>query len=296
MKLVEVNCPVCSADDYDVFLPDTLGAKPPVFGYKWVPEIRNMYRAVRCRACAHVYCSPRLEDMYAYYTDVVDESYLANEHLRRATAEKVLETIRGFVPSGKLLDVGCSTGDFLVVARKYYEVEGLELSSWASAVAKQHGLTIHVEKLEDLVERKPQYDIATMWGVIEHLEYPAAEVRHINQVLRTGGIVCLWTGDSDSLYAKLLGKRWWYVLGQHIQFWNWRSMDRLFKDCGFERVHKGIYPYVISFKYLGISLSRYKGIGAVARFVFHVLGLDTRLFVIRKSDEMFAIYRKVRDL
>jgi hypothetical protein len=72
-------------------------------------------------------------------------------------------------------------------------------------------------------------------------------------------------------------------------------MDHLMSANGFERVHKGIYPYVISFKYLGISLSRYPGVGAVARSLFRVLGLDRRQFVIRKSDEMFAIYRKVCD-
>ncbi len=296
MKFIEVHCPVCAANDYDVVFPDTLGRRPPVFGYKWVPEIRNMYRAVRCRACAHVYSSPRLDNMYAYYTDVVDESYLANDQLRRETAEIVLQTLRQFAPSGKLLDVGCSTGDFLMVAKKYYDVEGLELSDWAAEIARKQGLTVHVEKLEQLVQAKPLYDVATMWGVIEHLEHPATEARHINRLLRTGGIVTLWTGDSDSFYARLLGQRWWYILGQHIQFFNWRSLDRLMSDCGFVRVHKGVYPYVISFKYLGISMSRYRGIGAVARTAFRLLGLNNRRFVLKKSDEMFAVYRKVRDV
>src|SRR5436190_22061951 len=103
MKFVEVACPVCGGGDYDVIFPDTLGPRPPVFGYKWVPEVRKMYRAVRCRACRHMYSSPRLENMYAYYTDVSDDGYLANSELRRATAENVLWTRRRFVPSGRLL-------------------------------------------------------------------------------------------------------------------------------------------------------------------------------------------------
>ena len=297
MRLIEVPCPVCSAEDYEVVFPDTLGANPPTFGYKWVPEIRKMYRTVRCRQCTHVYCSPRLADMYKHYVDVIDECYLSNDHLRRETAKRVLEMIRKFVPAGRLIDIGCSSGDFLTVARDHYDVEGLELSTWASLIAKNKGLAIHVQTLEELAPaRAAYYDVATMWGVIEHLEHPSTELRYTNRILRTGGIVCLWTGDVDSLYARLMGQRWWYILGQHIQLFNWKSMDRVMRDNGFERVYKGVYPYVISFKYLGISLSRYRGIGALAKTAFRLLRLDERCFVLKKSDEMFAIYRKVRDV
>ncbi len=295
MQLIEVPCPVCADSAYDVVFEDTLGARPPVFGYKWVPEIRDMYRAVRCRTCHHMYSSPRLENMYAYYADVSDDGYLDNSGLRRATANRVLGTMRRFVPSGRLLDVGCSTGDFLDVARQWYDVEGLELSVWGAAIARQHGLTVHPATLQEHARTGVRYDVVTMWGVIEHLEYPAAEVRHVNHLMNVGGIFCLWTGDSESFWARVMGRNWWYILGQHVQFFSWRSMDRLMADNGFERVHKGVYPYVISFKYLGISLSRYRGVGALARSLFRVLGLDRRQFVLRKSDEMFAIYRKVRE-
>lgn len=296
MRLIEVDCPVCSANDYKVVFPDTLGPNPPVFGYKWVPEVRKMYRAVRCKACGHMYCSPRLEDMYKHYKDVIDECYLLNEGLRVQTARYVVETIRRFVPSGRMLDVGCSTGDFLWAAKDHYDVEGLELSQWATEVARKRDLNIHVKKLEDMNESHGTYDVVTMWGVIEHLEHPKREMRHVNRLLNKGGVACFWTGDADSFYAKLMGRRWWYILGQHIQFFSWKSMDRLMEDSGFERVHKGIYPYVISCEYLAVSLSRYFLVGTLAKVFFKLFGLEKRKFILKKSDEMFGIYRKVRDL
>jgi len=295
MILVEVPCPVCDSPAHRERYPSELGDRPPVFGYKWTPDIRKAYRIVRCESCAHQYCSPRLADMYEHYKDVMDEGYLANANLRIQTARNVLETIRRFFPSGRLMDVGCSTGDFLWVAKDHYQVEGLELSQWASRHASERGLTIHVKKLEEVSGCDGTYDVITLWGVIEHLEWPKREMRHVNRLLKKGGVACFWTGDSDSFWAKLMGRRWWYVLGQHIQYFNWRSMDRLLADAGLERVHKGVYPYVISFEYLGISLSRYAIVGSVAKFFFKILGLQKRNFVLRKSDEMFGIYRKIRD-
>ena len=292
MKLVDVPCPVCTDTDYKVLYPDMLGTNPPVFGYKWTPEICNTYRIVKCNACGHVYSNPRLENMYQYYKDVIDRDYLKNSDLRMQTAKAILPAVLKIVPSGRLLDVGCSTGDFLSVAEEYYEVEGLELSKWAFDIAKQRGLLIHTKKLDEMNDADSKYDIITMWGVIEHLEYPRVELRHVNRLLNNGGIVCFWTGDSNSIYHKLLRGKWWYLLGQHIQFFNKKSLDRLMNDAGFSPVYKGIYPYVMSLKYLGISLSRYPLIGSLARKLFKIFRLEKRKFILKKSDEMFAIYRK----
>lgn len=296
MKFIEVNCPVCSENDYKVLFPDILGQNPPIFGYKWVPDIRKTYRIVRCKSCGHVYCSPRLEDMYKYYHDTVDEDYLENSDLRIHTAKRLVKTIQKFVPSGRLLDIGCSTGDFLSVARNIYEVEGLELSKWAFEIAKNKGLTIHTKSINELAESKRFYDIITMWGVIEHLEYPLIEMQNANRLLNIGGVVCLWTGNVDSFYFRILGQKWWYILGQHIQFFSKRSLDRLMHDTGFERAYMGVYPYVISFRYLATSLSRYHFIGSAAKNLFRVIALENYKFTLKKSDEMFAIYRKTRNI
>ena len=85
-------------------------------------------------------------------------------------------------------------------------------------------------------------------------------------------------------------------MGQHIQYFSKRSLDKLMHDTGFERVHIGIYPYVFSFKYLAIYLSRYRFIGNIAKNLFRIMNLEDRRFTLKKSDEMFAIYRKTRNI
>jgi SAM-dependent methyltransferase len=292
MKFIEVDCPVCGQNDCNTVFPDTLGEAPPVFGYKWTPETRKCYRIVRCRRCSHMYASPRLEDMYAQYTDVSDEGYLDNAPLRAATARKVLVTISKLLPGGKLLDIGCSCGDFLKEAGKYYDVEGLELSKWAADIAEKSGLTIHRKKIEEMADRGSKYDVITMWGVIEHLEYPSKELIHIGEILNTGGLVCFWTGDSNSITAKILGRYWGYLIGQHIQFFSRRSIDLLMGKCGLELVSMHTYPYVISLKYLGTHMAHYPVFGAILSWILNLKLLCNLTITLKIPGEMFGIYRK----
>ena len=292
MKFIEVRCPVCRHDDYDIVFPDTLGETPPVFGYKWSLETRKCYRIVRCRRCSHMYSSPRLENMYFYYKDVADESYLDNAPLRAATARKVLVTINKLTRGGKLLDVGCSCGEFLKEASKYFMVEGLELSEWSADIAERSGLIIHRKTLEEMSDQESKYDLVTMWGVIEHLEDPLQELTYIQKILKRDGLVCFWTGDSNSITAKILGRHWGYLLGQHVQFFSRRSIDLLMEECGFELVSMKIYPYVINLGYLGTHLAHYPVFGPVLSRILKLGLLRNFTVTLKIPGEMFGVYRK----
>ena len=74
-----------------------------------------------------------------------------------------------------------------------------------------------------------KFDIIVMMGVIEHLEFPLKEINIIKKYLHKGGLVVLWTGDYDSIYSKILRKKWWYVIGQHIQLFSRKSLKFLFE-------------------------------------------------------------------
>lgn len=239
-----------------------------------------------------MYASPRLEEIYAYYVDVVDNGYLNNAPLRIATAHHVLHHIRCLVPNGRLLDVGCSTGDFLSVAKEFYRAEGLELSFWASRIAKDSGLPIYNKNLSDMAKDVgPVYDVITMWGVIEHLEFPWEEMQHVHRLLKPGGILCFWTGDSSSLTYRILRGHWWYIMGQHIQYFTLRSVDHLMQRAGFELVEMRTYPYVRNFQSLGERFNSYRIFGKVINFIIGILQLKKRIIVLKIPGEMFGIYR-----
>lgn len=292
LKKRDYPCPICSSDSYRVLYPDTLGNELPRYGYNFSPDHNKTYRIVLCLNCQHGYTSPRPSMIWKDYETVEDKVYLGNTGVRIETARKALATIKRYMPEGRLLDVGCSTGDFLSVAQQVYEVEGLELSTWAAKIAEERGFLIHQQRLEHF-KREAIYDIITLWGVIEHFEEPGKEVAKIAQLLKKGGVVYLWTGDLMSLPSRLMGRKWWYVQGQHLQLFSRRSLIKLFKQNGFDQVWIGRYPYVMTMKYIAQSLNRYPFIGRLANLVLNLPFLSERTLTLRLPGEMFAVFRKV---
>lgn len=221
----------------------------------------------------------------------MDGEYLKRQDERLMTAINVVKILKKIAPSGKLLDVGCATGDFLSVAQDFYDVEGLELSEWSAKIAHQRGFEIHTCRLGEMQE-KELYDIITLWGVIEHFESPRSEIGNISRLLKNGGIVCIWTGDINSWIAQLLGRKWWYIQGQHIQFFSRKSLCRLFADYGFELVLMEKYPFATNYRSLNKSLRRYPIINGLSRHLFeHHVFADRKIY-LSLPGEMCAVFRK----
>lgn len=213
---------------------------------------------------------------------------------RRLAADRVLGFIQRHAPTGALLDVGCATGDFLAAARdRGFATEGLELSSWSRDLACARGLNVRQETLAAHVARGgSRYDVISLIGVIEHFQQPRPEMGHIAALLKPGGIVVIWTGDVSSLVARLLGRRWWYWQGQHIQYFTHRSLRRLAEDAGLAHVATTRYPFAATHATIANSLRRYryhKLLSAALRPLFRVkpvvyLGLPGEmLFVARRG-------------
>jgi ubiquinone/menaquinone biosynthesis C-methylase UbiE len=288
---VEVRCPVCDSEKYRVVYESTLGSSLPDLGYKFAPSHLKTYRIVRCLHCGHRYCSPLPRQLFKGYIDVEDSEYLRNEPQRLATAEKVMGVLRKYKNGGRLLDVGCATGDFLRVAARYYDVEGLELSTWAARLAKERGLWIHESRLEELGATE-RYDVVTLWGVIEHFENPRKEIGQVARLMKRGGVLCIWTGDIESLTARLLGKKWWYFMGQHIQYFSRATLHRLLEECGFTKVAIRNYPYVLSMSSVANSIGRYPLVSRLFAGIFKSPGFSSAKITFALPGEMFAIYAK----
>lgn len=182
----------------------------------------------------------------AYYTggsDAVFADYVGQEAARRAHARRKLWLLRHLPPAwparGRLLDVGCAAGFFLAEAQAHYEVQGVELSAWSSAHARDRlGLRVATGTLQQAALPDAHFDIVTLWDVIEHVPDPVPLLAEAARVLRPGGRLVLTTGDWGSAYARERGADWHLMTPPwHLSFFTRASMARAAGRAGLRAIH-----------------------------------------------------------
>ncbi len=287
------DCPVCKSTDLKTIRKSEANPNKISFNYEFSPESRKTLQIIRCLKCSHVFCYPIPKNIYKNYKDVVDEKYLKYNESRILSAREIINTLKKYKKSGRMLDVGCATGDFLITAQENgYKVEGLELSSWSSKIARDKKLKIYEKTLKDMSRKYPKrYDIISMWGVIEHFEKPFEEMNFINKLLKKDGVLVLWTGDVDSITSRVLGSKWWYWQGQHVQYFSHSSLNLLASLTGFKHVSTFRYPQAMSLSQLDNSLKRYRFKNLIIFFLKPVFILKSMWF-LKIPGEMFWIGKK----
>lgn len=284
-----VSCNQCGGSRFKALYADELGDEHPTVDYDFRPDTRKTFAIVRCSDCGLVFTNP-MPDLRGAYADVVDPVYLASERQRRETARFVLRSIRRHVPDGmRLLDVGCNTGLFLDEAAKFYEVEGVELSRWAARRASLRH-KVHTSPISEL-DLSGQFDVVTLFGVIEHLDDPMRELRAIAGVLKPGGLFVVYTGDVDAWLPRILGKRWWWYQGMHLYYFSSRTLGMLLERAGFEVLSHANHMVYFQLFSLANSLSRYT-IGRLFAPILKSQLLKDKMVGLRLSGELLVFARK----
>ena len=252
-------------------------------------EFQNYGRIVRCLDCGLAYTNPRPKSgaLLQGYSSCVDELYLSESTSRSINSHLSLNTIKRFVRSGRLLEVGASTGYFLNAARADFEVEGLEPSEWACRVAREKfGLEVRTESLESTRRFAPgSFDVVAMIDVIEHLSDPRQAVARAAELLRPGGVLYLVTPDIGSFSARLLRGYWWGLRPAHLYYFDKATLGRLLDTAGLEAVLSKSFGRIFSYGYWTSRLRNYP-----RRLHGSLLGLIRRLDIEGK-----LLYLDTRD-
>ena len=210
---------------------------------------------VQCPECGFIYVHPKPEpiELKALYgetyfrnnqSSVVGYSdYISDEVNIRRTACRRIKALSRYISSGKLLDVGCAMGFFIDEAQALgWQVSGIDVSEFGVSYARANfGLDVFHGELTELSVTEAQFDLITMWDVIEHVSDPTAYIRQAARLLRRGGYLSLSTPDVESLPAKLYGKRWvgYKLSTEHVSYFSPRTLKRLLEKEGFELVSTG---------------------------------------------------------
>jgi SAM-dependent methyltransferase len=153
-------------------------------------------------------------------------------------AVRILRELEANTLPGRLLDVGCATGDFLVAAQERgWAAQGVELSGHAAGVARRRRVDVRVGTLRNARFPDAAFDVVTMLDVIEHLNDPMAELRETRRVLRPGGIICVETPNWDSIYRRVLGRRWAALQPRlHLLYFDRTTLREALSRAGFQVV------------------------------------------------------------
>ena len=239
-----VRCNLCGADDPVVRYPRTI--REPANSGNWSAYActhsgyGQHHTIVECKRCGLVYASPRFDghDIVDTYEAVEDTLYLEEREGRVLTFEhhlKPLEKLTGPPDGRPLLDVGCYIGVFVELAAQHgWEAWGVDPSRWAVDRAQERGLQVVQGTLATASLPEAGFDVVTMWDTIEHLPDPAATLERAHRLLKPGGLLVVHTIDIDSLFARLMGSHWPWLMEMHLFYFSRRTLGDLLAKRGFE--------------------------------------------------------------
>lgn len=191
---------------------------------------------VKCE-CSFVYI-PKPNDV-AYETlkdeEVAREIRRGNNWLKEQHYVRRIKLIRKYKARGRLFDLGVGWGHFLSSAVKAgYDGSGIEIGEELYKYAKNDlGLNVSQENIFDLHPKK-EYDIITMWDVLEHIKDADIVIQKCSQMLNDDGYIFIQVPQIDSLIAKIFKKKWHHITPNHINYFSKRTITRLLDTYGIE--------------------------------------------------------------
>ena len=226
-KLVARACPVCGTVEHEFF------ANNDHLDY------------VRCRHCTLIYMNPAPsaemvdggfqgeDQLLMDYFSIISKYKTAIPAKPDPHADNKLRDIYALKPAGRLLDVGCSVGDFLHKAKHFYDVEGVEVNPNTAAIAEQH-FKVHKRFLGEL-GLPPVYDVVTLHQILYGVPDPVGLLRDIHRVLKDDGVLYINSPNADSYAMELYRGKANHLYGYTtLNVFNRQSLAELANRAGFE--------------------------------------------------------------
>lgn len=264
------ECPVCGGKDIQKFLQ-----------LKDYSISGEDFQLDECRTCGFIMTQdmPDAEAIGPYYKS---ENYISHSDTNKGFVNKIYHIVRAVmlhkkaemveIVSGKkrgsLLDIGTGLAYFpQQMQSKGWKVEGIEQDSEAREAAKQR-FDFEVNEPEELLKMENRnFDIISLWHVLEHVHNLDGYMKAIKNNLADDGTLVIALPNPNSPDAKFYRKYWaaWDV-PRHLWHWKPETFKRFAEKYGFELIEKkpmpmdGFYVSMLSEKYKGTSMQLFKGI------------------------------------
>lgn len=231
----------------------------------------------QCKNCGviFVYPQPSKSRLTGYYKDNYYEKPSIFFGLIRALRKKAFSKM----PPGKILDVGCGEGTFLLaMSQAGWQCYGTEVSKSSqefSGRLKEKGIRVHYGELTEAGLGAASFDLVTLWQVAEHLRNPKEYMQVAQRLLKKGGSLFISVPNIGSMSFALLKCKWFHLdLPRHLFHFNPKSISFLLENNGFEIVR--ITHNSFEFNPFGVLQSFYNSLGLEFNFLYKTLKSKTR--------------------
>ncbi|MBX9606186.1 MAG: class I SAM-dependent methyltransferase [Gammaproteobacteria bacterium] len=223
-------CPVCSGAELRRFQANAFDSRTPA-----------RVHIVECQSCYFAWQHPQVrsaEDSVTYFSATyadegrTDTGYFAPDY-KNAVSNLELDFVESLPNTGRrLLDVGAGAGIFAsVAAQRGWQATALDPALDPARVADSRVRAI-TGVLAD-VPANEQFDVVTLWDVVEHAIEPVALIEGARDLLRPGGWVVVETGNYKSVDRISGGVDCWIFQLDHRWYFAPESMAGLLERAGF---------------------------------------------------------------
>lgn len=220
---------------------------PKLIGPDRLLGLPGMFTIVECATCGLYRQFPRpvWESLKAYYP----EHYVSyTEHHSQITSRfrrferrygmwKRMRAVKGVCSKGRLLDVGCGSGNFLAEVQNHlgWDAIGIEPNASAANYATRHlPFEIVNSSFLEYSSSGEQFDVVTMWNVFEHLPYPLDALSHTNGLIKPGGWLIGSIPNMEGLDSRVFKDLWLgWDLPRHLYFFSRKLLNDALQASGF---------------------------------------------------------------
>lgn len=243
LKLLEKRfepCPICRS--------------APEF-YKRTNRYEIYRDVVICKTCELIYLSPLVRDgeheslynetYWKLYESprVPDENYHRD---REATSLYRIDFIKRSTSSlnknSEILDVGCGGGTFLMHLKNkgYSRLSGIEIDpNYSRYVETEIGAIVLRRNIEQ-VDSERQYDVITMWHVLEHMSDLDKGLAAVKKLLKSDGVLFIEVPMIFDIAKPPQNKVSFQIA--HNYYFTRKSLELVLRRAGFKTIQSEITP------------------------------------------------------
>ncbi len=246
---------------------------------------------IKCGHCGLIYVDEKISQsqISTYYEVAQDPLYFAEQSAREKTFKRYLSCLG---KKGKLLDIGTNTGLFVRLALDAgWEAIGLEPNKWAAKYAiKNYNVKLINKPFEKNIFPQNNFDVITMWDVIEHFTDPVEEMKKIYDYLKPDGVFAFTTVDPVSPLAKIMGNKWSWYMEMHKVFFSQATAKFYLEKIGFKKITFKPHSRYLSLGYLSTRLAALSPrLSAVCHLLTAKLGLS-KVIVPYCANDLYDCY------